>query len=254
MFQRRSLPSVTFATSCWEKDWRQILLDPDYLRVRQIGNHLFPFQEKVLIINNVEDLACVKKATLNLVEEGVLTRFVVAEEIEQEMMPYFQLQRADFLPGIDAPLYEGVNSDWIYYNALGPLSAVYTAKSDYLLYLTGDVHLDKPVRWIDKALRRMEKRDSYKVANLVWNENYKEARKESYFCNWNFYVAKQGFSDQMFLVKTSDFQRPIYSEIREDSAHFPRGDVWEKRVFSYMKNRGWERITYRRGSYTHKNF
>ena len=33
----------------------------------------------------------------------------------------------------------------------------------------------------------------------------------------------------------------------------PTTDVFEKRVFSYMKNRGWERITFRRGSYIHQN-
>ncbi|MBU6447214.1 MAG: hypothetical protein KGQ49_07435, partial [Verrucomicrobia bacterium] len=55
------------------------------------------------------------------------------------------------------------------------------------------------------------------------------------------------------LVKTADFQAPIYGEIRADGAHYPRGDVLEKRIFSYMKNRGWARITYRRGSYTHED-
>jgi hypothetical protein len=70
---------------------------------------------------------------------------------------------------------------------------------------------------------------------------------------WNFYVAKQGFSDQMFLVRTSDFKAPIYSEMRLDASHYPRGDVWEARVFSYLKNRGYRRITFRHGSYVHEN-
>lgn len=254
MFWKRKTPTVTFATSCWEKDWRPILLDPLYLKEKQIENHAFAFQERVLIINNVQDLASVKQAAQEKIDQGILSRYVVASEIAREMLSFFQLKRSDFRMGADASLYEGVNPDWIYYNALGPLAAIYTCQSDYLLYLTGDVRLDQKCPWIEKALRRMEKKENYKVANLIWNGNTKEAKKESYKREWNFFVAKEGFSDQLFLVKRKDFRQPIYGEIRADSTHFPRGDVFEKRVFSYMKNRGWERITYRHGSYTHENW
>lgn len=228
-------PTVTFATSCWERDWRLILLDPDYLSVRQIGHHQFPFAQRLLIINNVKDLAVVERAAQAKVDEGVLSRYVVAEDV----LSFFQLKRSDF-------------NEWQYYNALGPLNAIYHCRSDYLLYQTGDVYLKKPVNWIGKALRCLEKRKA-RVANLTWNDNYAEARKESYRRTWNFFVAKEGFSDQMFLVRREDFRAPIFSETRSDAAHYPRGDVFEKRVFSYMKNRGWKRMTFRGGSYTHEN-
>jgi hypothetical protein len=227
---------VSFATCCWERDWRQILLDSDYLAVRQIGNHCFPFAERLLIINNVSDLEAVKRAAQSLVDRGILTRYIVAEDV----LPFFDLRRSDF-------------NDWQYYNALAPLAAIYHCQSDYLLYVTGDVYLKQPVCWIPRALRFLAKRPEVKVANLTWNDNYREAKEESYRSTWNFFVAKEGFSDQMFLVRRKDFQAPIYGEIREDGAHYPRGDVFEKRVFSYMKNRQWERITFRRGSYTHEN-
>lgn len=229
-------PSVTFATSCWERDWRRILLDPDYLSRFQIGHHRFLFTERLLLINNVENLSQVCKAAEAKVKEGILTRYAIA----QNVLPHFELDRGQF-------------TDWQYYNALAPLNAIRECRSDYLLYLTGDVFLPRPVHWIPKALRFMEKAPNIKVANLTWNGNYREARKEAHRSTWNFYVQPQGFSDQMFLVRKEDFHAPIYGEVRPDSHHYPRGDVFEKRVFSYMKNRGWERITYRRGSYTHEN-
>lgn len=247
------MKTCSFATSCWEKDWRLILLDPSYLAKKQIANQCFPFQEHLLIINNVKDLSAVKKAADEKVQEGVLTRYIVAEEIANEMLVFFQLKRSDFRVGQDAKDYEGVNPDWIYYNALGPLSAIYSAHAEYLLFLTGDVRLDKPVRWIERSMKVMEKKKNVGVANLVWNEMYGEAKKESYRTTWNFYFANQGFSDQLFLVNRPLFCRPIYGEIRPDSSHFPRGDVFEKRVFSFLKNHGLQRITYRRGSYTHEN-
>lgn len=229
--------TVTFATSCWEKDWKAILLDPDYLSIRQIGNNSFPFSEKLLVINNVEDLEAVKKAAQKKIDEGILTRYIVARG---DLFDFFGWERSG-------------PSDWIYYNALGPLNAIYHCQSDYLLYMTGDSRLDRKVQWVDKALKKMEKHPQFKVANLVWNENWEEAERESYRKIWDFYIAKEGFSDQQFLVKRDDFQKPICGEIREDSGHYPRGEVFERRIFSYMKNHGWERITYKRGSYTHAN-
>lgn len=252
-FKKSPVPSVSFATNCWERDWQQILLDPHYLAQRQIANHLFPFKEKILIINNVNDLPAVCHAAQKKVDEGVLTRFVVAEKIAHDVLIFFQLKREDFRPGRDAYLYHNVNADWIYYNAIGPLAAIYLAQSDYLLYLTGDVRLDEPIEWIDQALFLMEKDSRYKVANLTWNHKYEEARRESLGRKKGFYVAGQGFSDQLFLVKRADFCAPIYREIRADAGHFPRGDVFEKRAFSAMKNRGWLRLTYSKGSYIHEH-
>jgi hypothetical protein len=250
MFWQRSLPTVTFATTVWERDWRQILLDKDYLKVKQIENHLFPFNERLLVINNVKDVKAVQEAASAKVKEGVLTRYVIAPEVADETMDFFQLRLSDFVPSLDTD----VKGEWLYYNALGPLTAIYECRSDYLLYHTGDVYLEKPVSWIPRALRRLEKVPSYKVANLTWNENYEEAKREAERSEFHFYVSKRGFSDQQFLIKREAFRKPIYGEIRPDSEHFPRGDVWEKRVFSYLLNRGLDRITYKRGSYTHKNF
>lgn len=247
------MTTCAFATTCWEKDWRLLLLDPDYLRVYQIGNHGVSFEDRLLVINNVHDLTMVKKAADRLVSQGVLTRYIVAEELAEEILSFFALNRSDFRMGADAKDYVGVNPEWIYYNAIGPLTAIYSGTTDYLLYHTGDVRLDYPVRWIERSMQMMEKYEKIKVANLVWNENYKEAKEESYRKSWNFFYARQGFSDQQFLVKRSVFRQPIYGEIRADSGHFPRGDVFEKRVFSFLKNRNFERMIFRRGSYTHEN-
>lgn len=245
-----SMTDCAFATTCWEKDWRLLLLDPDYLRIKMIANHKFPFNDRLLVINNVKNLDEVRKAADQKVAEGVLTRYIIAQEA---VLSFFGLKRSDFTMGLDAKNYEGVNPDWIYYNALGPLTAIYEGRSDYLLYHTGDVYLGQPVSWIERSIHLMEKRKEIKVANLLWNDNQSEARRESYRKSWNFYYAKSGFSDQQFLIRREDFRKPIYGEIREDSLHYPRGDVFEKRVFSFLKNRNFERIICRRGSYTHEN-
>ncbi len=230
------MPTVTFATACWKRDWRQILLDPDYLGKAQISRHCFPFAERLLVINNVDqDLPEVLAAAQKKVQEGIIDRFVLAHDV----LLSFQLHKEQF-------------TQWQYYNALAPLMAIYECRSEYLLYVTGDVYLERPVSWIEKAIAYMKKEPRVKVANLTWNGNYREAKKESSYSTWNFYVAEQGFSDQMFLVRIEDFRCPIYGVVRGDAAHYPRGDVFEARVFSHMKNSGWKRATYRWGSYIHK--
>lgn len=254
-FRRRSpLPSVAFATSCWERDWKHILLDSEYLERKQIANHCFSFAEKILVINNVKDPDAVLKAARHRVNEGILTRVLIGDEVAPAMLASFGLNRKEFRPGPDAGRYQNVNSDWVYYNALGPLSAIYEAKSDYLLYLTGDVRLDQPLDWIGKAIWLMEQEPRFKVANPLWNGRTDEAKREAFGKRRGFYLSEKGFSDQLFLVRRADFNAPIYSEIREEAAHFPRGDVFEKRVFSAMRNRGWLRLTYAKGHYTHENF
>lgn len=250
-FFSKNKKSVTFATACWEEDWEILLLDDSHLKEKMIEPHSYNFKEKILIINNVKDREKVEKLAQDKVKKKILTRYVVAEDVASHVLDFFQLKISDFKKGNDAYLYTNVDDDWIYYNALAPLSAIYSSESDYLLYMTGDTYLKEKVNWIDKSISMLEKKEKFKVANLVWNGKIDEVKKESYKKNRNFYFAKEGFSDQLFLVSLKDFKKPIYQEIREDSHHFPRGDVFEKRVFSYLKNKGDERITFKHGSYIH---
>lgn len=239
--------SCDFATTVWENDWRHILLTPGYLENKMMGNHCFNFKNRLLVINNVKNLSCVKEVASYFVEKGILTEIVVAREIEEDLLNFFCLKKEDFISS------DGVVHEWVYYNALGPLSAIYLAKSPYLLYHTGDVWLEKPVSWVEKSIAMMENDSKIQVANLIWNGNLEEVKRESYKKTWNFFFAKEGFSDQQFLVRKDVFCKPIYSDIRSDSHHYPRGDVFEKRVFSFLKNHGYERLIARAGSYIHQN-
>lgn len=252
--KEKKAKTVAFATSCWEKDWEKIVLDEEYLSRKMIGNHDYSFHEKILIINNVSDEEKVLFHAQKLKEKKIITHIYLSRPQEKEIFSFFCLQRSDCRMGKDADQYDNVTPAWIYYNALAPLSAIYYCQSDYLLYMTGDVTVEQKTSWIPLAIGKMEKNQRYKVANLTWNDRYDEAKKESYKKDGDFFVAKAGFSDQMFLVATKDFKQPIYGEIRDDAAHFPRGEVFEKRVYSFMKNHRWKRITFRKGSYLHKSF
>ncbi len=251
-FKKKCPRSITFATTCYEKDWKSLLLDQNILN-EMISNHLYPFIEKMLVVNNVKLLSEVLTAAESLKKRNILSDIVIAKELENDILKFFKLNKSDFKTTKDAESYEGVDNDWIYYNALAPLAAIFACRTDYLLYTTGDVRVIKPVKWIEKAIQHLEKYPNCKVANLIWNNKKNEVNAQSYKKDRNFFFAKEGFSDQMFLIRTKDFQQPIYQEIRADAGHFPRGDVFEKRVFSYLKNHGFERITFRKGFYVHED-
>ncbi|HEY2981086.1 MAG TPA: hypothetical protein VGJ22_07895, partial [Anaerolineales bacterium] len=110
--------------------------------------------------------------------------------------------------------------------------------------------------WIAAALDRFGKEPRVKVANLTWNGRYDEAKSESFSEDEDFYVG-YGFSDQMYLVRTADFQSPpIYHEQHELSARYPvyGGELFEKRIDSWMRNNQFVRLTYKHASYEHRNF
>ncbi len=246
---KKKIKKISFAVTCWEKDWEKILKDPVYLKDKLIGNHKFDFCEKILVINNVKDPEQVLFFAEQKIKEKILTHVYSALDLEEKVLGFFKLKKTDF-----KARELKIEDEWVYYNARGLLTALYKCRGDYFLYHTGDAYLEKPVRWLDKAIKLMEKNPDYKIANLLWNDCSREALYESCRQEKGFFIANSGFSDQQFLVKTLDFKKPIFSEIREDSHHFPWGDTLEKRVFSFMKNHKWKRITYNKGSYVHQSF
>ena len=88
--------STTFATSVWEDDWKALLLNDEFLPIKKIGNHVTDFSERILIINNVKNLAEVIKAAQKWVDKKVLTHIYVAQETEKEVLKFFNLKREDF--------------------------------------------------------------------------------------------------------------------------------------------------------------
>ncbi len=249
-FLPKKIPrKVTFATSCYEKDYKVILEDETYLKKRLIDPNSYNFSEKIIIINNVDDEKRAEAAAEKLVKKGVIDKFYLASTLEKEMLFFFKLKRSDF-----KAIEKRFSDEDVFFNSRAFLTSIYVAQGDYLLHNTEDTYLKKKINWIDKAIDMMQMHDDYKVANLVWNERIDEVKKESFKKEKDFYIADASFSDQQFLVNLDDFKKPIYSEIIDDSSHYPWGGIFEKRVFSFMKNQGWKRIIFESGSYSHKSF
>jgi hypothetical protein len=230
---------VTFETKCYEKDWNVLLLTNRLMNM--ISYNSFPFKEKILYINNVNDPVLVSEYAEKLVNQGIITSYVVVDDYANEALDYFGIMKESFRGG--------------YYYSIAELVSIYLCKTEYLVHFSSDSILAKPFDWVTPAILKMNSNPSVKVANPVWNHSYDFARSESFAEDENFYYG-YGFSDQCYLIKTSDFKANIYHEKNQASERYPHygGELFEKRVDAFMRNRHFHRITYNKGSYIHQNF
>ncbi|MEI7028205.1 hypothetical protein [Paenibacillus sp. y28] len=230
---------VTFETKCYEKDWRLLLLTPRLQTMIQYNR--FPFKETMLYINNVNDPDEVGFYAGKLVQNGLLTSYVIVDTYAREALDFFGIDKNSFNGG--------------YYYSIAELVSIYLAKTKYILHYSSDSILAGELDWIEAALEKMESDARIKVANPTWNFSYAYARQEAEEEDSRFYVG-YGFSDQCYLIRTADFRARIYNEKNPESERYPAygGELFEKRVDAWMRNHHHLRITYKHGSYIHRNF
>jgi hypothetical protein len=230
---------VTFETKCYEKDW-EILLKTDRIE-KMIEFNQFQFKEKVLYINNVQDVREVSRHADNLVARDVLSSYVIVDDYSNEALNYFEVTKESFKGG--------------YYYSISELVSIYLCKTEYLLHFSSDSILEKPFNWIDLSILKLQDDERMKVANPVWNGNSFEAKQESIDEDENFYIG-YGFSDQCYLIRTNDFKNKIYNEKNLISERYPiyGGELFEKRVDAWMRNNHFKRITFKHGNYIHQNY
>ncbi len=230
---------VTFQTNCYEKDW-EILLKTDRLK-NMINYNYYPFKEKILYINNVNDPTEVRYYAEKLVQENIITAYFTSDDYAEEALNFFDINRESFHGGL--------------YYSIAELVGIYLCKTEYLLSYKGDVILEKPFEWVSQAIQTMEGDNRIKVANPTWNWRYYEARQEAFDEDENYFIG-YGFSDQCFLICTKDFKTRIYNEENPASQRYPAygGESFEKRVDAWMRNHKHYRITSKNISYIHKSF
>jgi hypothetical protein len=232
--------NVTFETKVYENDWEYILKG-NYLD-KVIARCNYKFKKKVLFINNVKDIKKVKKYADKKVIQGVIDMYFVVEDYENEALNYFNIDKESFKEG--------------YYYSISELVSIYLCETEFLLHFSSDSFLEvSMVNWIDDAIKIFKENNDIIVANPTWNFAYKQVEKESISEIDDFYIS-YGFSDQCYLIKSEVFKKQIYNEDNIASTRYPKygGELFEKRVDSFMRNHNKLRITSRKVSYMHINF
>lgn len=236
-----TIMSLTFATSVWENDW-EYLLKTDRLE-RAIARCGDLVTHKTLIITNVLNPIRVAACAERLVQRKIIDRYHFADDHADEALKALGVSRESTKIG--------------YYYSIADYVSIYQCHTKYLLQFKGDswVAKDAPRAWLAEGLQILQTHPQVKVFNLIWNFNEAEARAESFASDDRVYFGF-GFSDQMYLVRSADFKAPIYGESNPESERYPLygGQLFEKRVDSWMRNHRFWRATSRHGSYLHKNF
>ncbi len=233
--------SVTFETKVWENDW-ELLLKTSRMR-KTIKNCHYRFTNKFLYINNVNNFAAVESAAKEMIQTGIIDKYINVNDYADRALCHFNLNKEKLSKG--------------YYYSIAELVSIYLSETKYILHFSGDTTVtpDVPNDWLEAGIDVLEKKPDVKVFNLAWNYDYQDAKDESEYEDKDFYFG-YGFSDQMYLIRTTDFKQRIYEYYDKASERYPKygGELFEKRVDSWMRQNKFLRATYKHGSYRHKNF
>jgi len=241
--QMRNEYEITFETKCYENDW-EYLLKTNYLD-NQILNCNIDFTFKQLIINNVHNKNMVRIWAQKKKDKGIIDDYYFVDDYIDKALHFFDLQKNSFGDG--------------YYYSSSELVGLYLSKTKYHLHFSSDSFLQSRLKinenWICDAYDIMEKNKDYIVANPTWNMDFLGAKAEA-FDRINDFFISYGFSDQCYLVKTKIFRDKIYNFTHHESERYPiyGGELFEKRVDSFMRTNNLYRLTSSKQNYIHFNF
>lgn len=231
---------ISFETKCYENDW-EFILKGTYLE-KMIRNCGVTFANRTVIINNVEDPHLAAYHANKMVARGVIDSYHLVDHHAANVLEFFNIEESSFNGG--------------YPYSIAELTGIYVCETPYLLHFSSDSFPDKdPAGWITEAIQIFNQREDIVVANPTWDYRFEHAEEESFDSIGNFYLG-EGFSDQCYLIKTGVFRQPIYNEQHPASDRYPKygGELFEKRVDSYMRNHRLLRITSKKTAYAHENF
>ncbi|MBI3573086.1 MAG: hypothetical protein HY092_02705 [Candidatus Kerfeldbacteria bacterium] len=237
----RKLSMVTFETKYYENDYQHIL-QGDRLK-KMIDYCRYDFAKKVVIINNVADRNKVEALAKNCQSQGTIDTYYFVDDYADEVLKHFHLTKESFHGG--------------YYYSIAELVGLYLCQTPYLLHFSSDSRLVRPASsdWINQAVEMMDQDHRYVCANPFWADRAPNLN-DGFFSEIGDWFVGDGFSDQCYLVPTKVFKGQVYGERHSAADRYPRygGELFEKRVDSYMRNHGLWRLTHKEVRYTHQNF
>lgn len=201
--------SVTFATKCYEMDWKKIVFGGFQ---RKVAACQYPFERKVLVINNVIDQDGVREAARWVTPDFC---FAHPDSIQSQF-------RLNGPPNVFAS---------------GELAAVGMANSDYsgtgyLCYVQGDC-ITSGGDWVTPAIKVLRSEPDVMVVSPASEVN-----------TWN---DEEGYdrymSDHAFVVRVKDFINPEFYAVAGIDSDYPLygGNSFEHMVGKYLKATGKKR-------------
>ncbi|MDO9559248.1 MAG: hypothetical protein Q7I89_06130 [Syntrophales bacterium] len=184
------------------------------------------FCNRIAIINNVDDREDAAKRAIALVEAKEIDEFIFVSDVIDRVLVRTGLKRKDLgrFPHF---------IDW-------GLVTVCSARSEWLLHWDAEISMPEAVNWVDPAIGLMKENESVFTANPSRYPEWVEGGiRKKLLRQYRDFSLGYGFSDQIFLVRTSRIARPIYNEKCLASLRYPlahKMSSFEMRIDAYMRN------------------
>jgi hypothetical protein len=224
--------TVELVINCFERTYREVLSE-GYVEAIAAQNK-YPFAQRTVLINNVDDPARARELARERVDEGEIDRFLFVADRLKDALQRTGLTRDDLEP---TPYF----MDFL-------LVAACLDGPEYLLHWDADCRLVEPVDWVTPSLELMERDPRVLVANPNWEiPNLDEFTLE----NDGRFALAHGFSDQVFLARKEDLAAPIYKQRCIAKWRYPFPYIYEARIDAYQRHNNRLRATYRDAMYVH---
>jgi len=207
-----SSSKVSLYTSCYEKDWKHILVDGGI--ENKIAKDKHNYDNKVLLLKHdpsgeldgeIREHAEKKK------EEGIIDDFQVVEEYSSEILKHFKLTK------------EQMGESYPY--SIHEMAAIMLCQTEFMVYYTSDSILaDNDFDWVAEGIKAMQQ---YKIIYSVcpwWGGP--DGRNKSPYELWqekNYFVEYGCLSDRVFLLRPETW-RGIDMEAKdpESAKRYPK--------------------------------
>lgn len=228
-------PSVSLIVNTFQRTFETVLT-PEYFASIQSQNQ-FLFDEVVLLINNVDDLAMVHERADELVAAGIVNAYFDVSEVLPRALQGLHLTEK----------YLGSSPHFSDHLLVEP----FVVTTDYYVHWDADVTLEYPSNWIAPSVALLESEGRVFVASPQQHIREK--------CQWakntDEFLFDYTFSDQLFLTRTTQMLEPIYNEWSPASLRFPLAHettVLEQHLESHIRNRRLWHAFYTGATFTHE--
>lgn len=225
--------AVDLVVTCFERTIEKVLA-PGFFSSIEADNKR-RFERRTALINNVRDRSAAESLARERVRDREIDAFAFVED---------SIDASLAKTGLDASVLRPVPHfiDW-------GLVAVTLDGPELMLHWDADVRLAEPVDWIGDAVELLAAEARVMVVNPNWEvDNLRDFTLEE---NGPFALG-HGFSDQVFLVRRSDFGHPIYQERCVARWRYPFPSSFEARVDAHLRHSHRLRATHRGGVYLHE--
>lgn len=226
---------LSIETKVWESDWEKGIRGGGVARLFE----MIPTPAmRRLLINNVAAPNLVVEEAQKLVYAGIIDEVILVKEHLSMALEHFRLSEEVLgrgLPYSSAELVGLLNCD-----------------TPYLCHFAGDCRMGHVSDWMEHGIELLEAKPDISVVNPIWNGNYGEVTVESQECDGQYAIGS-GFSDQCYLVRKQEFFDANLTRLHPISERYPEygGDLFEKRVDSWMRFEKKLRATDLRATYLH---